>query len=80
MSRTWEPRRQVWTGASPRSPYTVEGMIDGLGDFSRGANRARGWRRRVAQVLALWIVGPFILGFAVVVVYLAVALVRAALP
>ena len=62
------------------SPYTVEGMIEGLGSFASGANRARGWRRRAAQGVALLIVGPWVVLLAAGVVVGLFTLVRAALP
>jgi len=82
MSRTWEPpRQQAWTGHSTaRSPYTIEGVIDGLGDFARGTSRARGWRRWVAKGLALCMVGPFIAAVAFLVGYALFELVRVFIP
>lgn len=36
------------------SPYSVEGYLAAVADFSAGAIRSRGWRRTVAKLTA-WI-------------------------
>jgi hypothetical protein len=42
--------------------WTVEGEIERLGAFGRGGAAARGWRRWVAIVLVVAIVGPLVVG------------------
>jgi hypothetical protein len=42
--------------------WTVEGEIERLGAFGRGGAAARGWRRWVAIVLVVAIVGPLLIG------------------
>ena len=41
-----------------RSPYSVEGCLQDLGNFSAGAVRARGWRRVAAKVIVLALLLP----------------------
>jgi hypothetical protein len=50
--------------------WTIEGEIERLGTFARGASRAAGWRRWVARAVALSIVAPFVIFLAVEVVSL----------
>ncbi len=40
------------------SPLTIEGEIEGFGQFGRGAARTTGWRRGVALLLVASLVGP----------------------
>jgi hypothetical protein len=42
--------------------WTVEGEIERFGAFGRGGAAARGWRRWVAIVLVVAIVGPLLIG------------------
>lgn len=48
------------TAARP-SPYSVEGYLNGIGDFAIGAARARGWRRLVAKVLVIALLLPVLI-------------------
>lgn len=62
MSTVYVNGQRVWTpDAQVGSPYTIEGMVSGLQGFAVRSNRTRGWRRRMAQVLAVLIAGPVVL-------------------
>lgn len=46
------------------SPYSVEGYLNGIGDFALGAARAHGWQRVVAKVLVIALLLPVVLASA----------------
>lgn len=53
-------------GRRDRSPYSVEGYLDGISTFASGAVRVHGWRRTVARVLVILLllpVGLMVLGW-----------------
>ncbi|HZQ27516.1 MAG TPA: hypothetical protein VFA94_07440 [Acidimicrobiales bacterium] len=45
-------------------PLTFEGELYGLQQFGRGAQRARGWKRWVAQGLVVLMLAPLVIGLA----------------
>jgi hypothetical protein len=60
-----EPDETHWpTEGSVPGPFTFEGELYGLQQFGRGAQRARGWKRWVAQGLVVLMLLPFVVGLA----------------
>jgi hypothetical protein len=56
-----EPDETHWpTEGSTPGPFTFEGELYGLQQFGRGAQRARGWKRWVAQGLVVLMLLPFV--------------------
>lgn len=55
--------------AYEHNQWTFEGEIERLGEFSRGASRASGWKRVVALVVAVALLAP--VGIALVTIAVA---------
>ena len=51
--------------AYEHNQWTVEGYIERLGVFSRGASRATGWKRAVALIIAVAMLAPIVAGLIV---------------
>ena len=62
-------RADIGTGleipAFEHNQWTVEGYIERLGAFSRGASRATGWKRTVAFIVAVAMLVPIVAGLIV---------------
>ena len=47
--------------AYEHNQWTFEGEIERLGEFSRGAARATGWKRAVALIVAVALLAPVVI-------------------